>query len=229
MRPMLPTAASAARLCPRPPGRRTGECRPRATDPLRQRNMLSSGQTGAVGDSATFRLDGHVATITYNRPDALNAINADMRRDLNDAFSRFRDDEEAWVAIVTGSGRAFCVGADLRQGAGSAGVPRHILGETDAEFIRERVGNLQTDHCGGEWLLPGLRAHACHLVRFRPGERPSRVRSSRGETWSPGNRGIDTPAAAHQLGRCDGAVAHGGANRRGASTRDGSRLEGRPP
>ena len=74
-----------------------------------------------MGDSATFRLDGHVATITYNRPDALNAINAEMRRDLNDAFSRFRDDEDAWVAIVTGSGRAFCVGADLRHGAGSTG------------------------------------------------------------------------------------------------------------
>ena len=44
-----------------------------------------------------------------------------MRRDLNDAFSRFRDDEDAWVAIVTGAGRAFCVGADLRDGAGSAG------------------------------------------------------------------------------------------------------------
>ena len=37
------------------------------------------------------------------------------------SFSRFRDDEDAWVAIVTGSGRAFCVGADLRDGAGSAG------------------------------------------------------------------------------------------------------------
>ncbi len=53
---------------------------------------------------ATYELDGHVATITYNRPDALNAINAEMRRALNEAFARFRDDEEAWVAIVTGAG-----------------------------------------------------------------------------------------------------------------------------
>lgn len=74
-----------------------------------------------MSDEATFRLDGHVATITYNRPDALNAINGEMRRDLNAAFSRFRDDEDAWVAIVTGSGRAFCVGADLRDGAGATG------------------------------------------------------------------------------------------------------------
>jgi enoyl-CoA hydratase/carnithine racemase len=74
-----------------------------------------------MGESATFELDGHVATITYNRPDALNAINGEMRRDLNAAFSRFRDDEDAWVAIVTGAGRAFCAGADLRDGAGSIG------------------------------------------------------------------------------------------------------------
>jgi E-phenylitaconyl-CoA hydratase len=74
-----------------------------------------------VGETATFRLDGHVATITYNRPEALNAVNAEMRRDLNDAFSRFRDEEDAWVAIVTGSGRAFCAGADIHHGAGSTG------------------------------------------------------------------------------------------------------------
>jgi E-phenylitaconyl-CoA hydratase len=74
-----------------------------------------------VSDLATYQLDGHVATITYNRPDALNAINGEMRRDLNAAFSRFRDDEDAWVAIVTGAGRAFCVGADLRNGAGATG------------------------------------------------------------------------------------------------------------
>ena len=79
------------------------------------------GQTRSVGESTTFRLEGHVATITYNRPDALNAVNGAMRRDLNDAFARFRDDDEAWVAIVTGSGRAFSVGADLHDVAGSTG------------------------------------------------------------------------------------------------------------
>ncbi len=68
-----------------------------------------------------YELDGHVATITYDRPEALNAINAQVRRDLNEAFTRLREDEEAWVAIVTGSGRAFCVGADVRDGAGATG------------------------------------------------------------------------------------------------------------
>jgi (E)-benzylidenesuccinyl-CoA hydratase len=74
-----------------------------------------------VNDTVLYELDAHVATITYNRPQALNAINGEMRVGLNDAFARFRDDEDAWVAIVTGAGRAFCAGADLRDGTGSTG------------------------------------------------------------------------------------------------------------
>ncbi|GMU77673.1 MAG: enoyl-CoA hydratase [Acidimicrobiia bacterium] len=69
-----------------------------------------------------YERDGHVATITYNRPEKLNAINAPLRRDLNAAWEQLRDDEDAWVAIVTGAGRAFCVGADLHDGAGAAGT-----------------------------------------------------------------------------------------------------------
>ncbi len=90
-------------------------------DHERLRMTAGTGQTGAVSEAVTFQLDGHVATITYNRPDALNAINSEMRRDLNAAFARFRDDEDAWVAIVTGAGRAFCAGGDLRDGAGAVG------------------------------------------------------------------------------------------------------------
>ena len=69
-----------------------------------------------------YEQDGHVVTITYNRPDRLNAIDAALREGLNEAWLRFRDDESAWVAILTGSGRAFCAGADLRNGAGAAGT-----------------------------------------------------------------------------------------------------------
>ena len=74
-----------------------------------------------MSDAVRYEQDGHVVTITYDRPEALNAVNGEMRRGLNDAFSRFRDDEAAWVAIVTGAGRAFCAGGDLRDGAGSIG------------------------------------------------------------------------------------------------------------
>jgi E-phenylitaconyl-CoA hydratase len=66
--------------------------------------------------------DDHVVTITYHRPDRLNAINGQLRQELNAAWRRFLEDPAAWVAILTGSGRAFCAGADVRDGAGSAGV-----------------------------------------------------------------------------------------------------------
>ena len=68
-----------------------------------------------------YELREHIATITYNRPERLNAINGELRRDLNAAFERLRDEEDAWVAIVTGAGRAFCAGADLVDGGGSIG------------------------------------------------------------------------------------------------------------
>lgn len=74
-----------------------------------------------MGDTVLYRLEGHVATITYNRPEVRNAVNGQLRRDLNDAFARFRDEEEAWVGIVTGAGSAFCAGADLKDGGGSTG------------------------------------------------------------------------------------------------------------
>jgi E-phenylitaconyl-CoA hydratase len=75
-----------------------------------------------MAPTVLYERDGHVATITYNRPAVLNAINGELRQDMNAAWERFRDDEEAWVGIVTGAGRAFCVGADMKDGAGAAGT-----------------------------------------------------------------------------------------------------------
>lgn len=75
-----------------------------------------------MSDPVLYDLDDHVATITYNRPDALNAINAAMREGLNGAWQRFLDDTDAWVAIVTGSGRAFSAGVDMRDPQGAVGT-----------------------------------------------------------------------------------------------------------
>ena len=69
-----------------------------------------------------YNKDGRVVTITYNRPERRNAINGAMREGLNEAWLRFRDDEDAWVAIMTGAGDVFCAGADLTDGAGATGT-----------------------------------------------------------------------------------------------------------
>ena len=70
----------------------------------------------------TYEVVDHVATITLNRPESRNAINGAMRRDLNGAWDRFRDDEDAWVGILTATGEVFCAGADLTDSAGAVGT-----------------------------------------------------------------------------------------------------------
>ena len=70
----------------------------------------------------TYELRDHIATITLNRPESRNAINGALRDDLNAAWNRFRDDEDAWVGVLTANGDVYCAGADLRDGAGSVGT-----------------------------------------------------------------------------------------------------------
>ena len=57
-----------------------------------------------------------IATVTLNRPDRLNAVNATVIRELVDAFDRADADDGVRAVIVTGAGRAFCAGADLGGG-----------------------------------------------------------------------------------------------------------------
>ncbi len=70
----------------------------------------------------SYELRDHIATITLNRPEARNAINGALREDLNAAWNRFRDDEDAWVGVLTANGDVYCAGADLKDGAGSVGT-----------------------------------------------------------------------------------------------------------
>ena len=56
-----------------------------------------------------------IAYITLNRPDALNALNNELIEALGDALVDYRDDPSLLVAIMSGAGRAFCAGADLKE------------------------------------------------------------------------------------------------------------------
>ena len=65
-----------------------------------------------------YEQDGHVVTLTYNRPDQHNAVNGTMNSELHHAWERFRDDEEAFVLVITGAGESsFCAGWDLADAA----------------------------------------------------------------------------------------------------------------
>src|SRR6195952_4735595 len=64
-------------------------------------------------------LDGALMVITLNRPDKLNAYTGQMGAEITDAFQRADADDNVRAVIVTGSGRAFCAGADVSGGAAS--------------------------------------------------------------------------------------------------------------
>ena len=58
---------------------------------------------------------GHAVCVRLDRPEVLNAINDKMITELNDAFRELEDDPEVWTVILTGTGRALCVGADVNK------------------------------------------------------------------------------------------------------------------
>lgn len=69
--------------------------------------------------SIDFELDDGIATVTINRPERRNALDAEHYDALSKAWTRVRDDPEVRVAIITGAGdKAFCAGADLKSWVG---------------------------------------------------------------------------------------------------------------
>ena len=64
-----------------------------------------------------------VAWLTMNRPDAMNSISLDMIALYEQYLARVADDDTIKVVVITGAGRAFCAGADLKQVLDSLNVP----------------------------------------------------------------------------------------------------------
>lgn len=74
-----------------------------------------------------FEKRGHTALVTLNRPEALNALNVAVQVGLREAWERVEADDDIRVAILTGSGRAFSAGADLKTMEGAPPEPRPQL------------------------------------------------------------------------------------------------------
>ena len=69
-------------------------------------------------DNIIYEHEDHIVTITLNRPDKRNCINVATNRELQHAWKRFRDDDDAFVAVLTGAGeKTFCAGWDLKDAA----------------------------------------------------------------------------------------------------------------
>lgn len=80
--------------------------------------------------------DGRIARITLNRPDVMNAIDADMPRELADAVAAADADPDIHVMLLAGSGRAFCAGYDMAELAATAG-PNRLVQEMPWDPIQD--------------------------------------------------------------------------------------------
>jgi 2-(1,2-epoxy-1,2-dihydrophenyl)acetyl-CoA isomerase len=86
-----------------------------------------------------YTVEGGVAWIRLNRPDRMNAVNGELRRALGEAVRRAGDDEVARVVVVTGEGRGFCAGADVRELAGREGGVEGIRQDYESLLSRLRT------------------------------------------------------------------------------------------
>jgi enoyl-CoA hydratase/carnithine racemase len=73
-----------------------------------------------------YQKKGHIVTITLNRPDRLNALGKEVTDEIANACKRVDSDPEVRVAILTGSGRAFCAGNDVREMHEVGGPPNPV-------------------------------------------------------------------------------------------------------
>jgi enoyl-CoA hydratase len=80
------------------------------------------------------RTDG-IATVTLNRPEALNALSSALRARIVEAFTALRDDADVQVIILTGAGRAFTVGLDLKELGGEVAATESISSQVLSDAV----------------------------------------------------------------------------------------------
>ncbi|MCZ6546443.1 MAG: enoyl-CoA hydratase-related protein [Chloroflexi bacterium] len=122
-----------------------------------------------------YESDGHIVTVTLNRPEVMNNFGGGLFRSLTDALDRFQTDDDAHVMILTGRGRAFCAGADLKaleerlRGADGAGrqlrPPAGRLFENPKFTRRTNIYKPMIGAVNGYCFAGGLEvALTCHFL-----------------------------------------------------------------
>lgn len=111
-------------------------------------------------EALLYEKKDRIVTITINRPERMNSMTAELIRMLSDAWTKFDEDDDAWVAILTGAGdKAFCAGRDLVEQAES-GLPKELsLRYTPREIWKPVIAAINGFAVAGGWQL----AQSCDI------------------------------------------------------------------
>ena len=109
----------------------------------------------------TYEKKDRVVLITMNRAEKLNALSPELVDALAECWIRFRDDEDAWVGVLTGAGRAFCAGVDIasslkQMGAGGSGRSGHGVSMAETPAFRASP----TSYKVYKPIIAAIRGHA---------------------------------------------------------------------
>jgi enoyl-CoA hydratase len=129
-----------------------------------------------MADEFLYEVRDGVATLTLNRPEQRNALNAELLSALVDGVKRARDDAEVRAVVLTGAGeKVFCAGADLGGFAADASlVEKHFASDLFLEFFRlmPRLGKPSLCAANGHVLAGGMGlALSCDLLIAKEGAR----------------------------------------------------------
>ncbi len=180
-----------------------------------------------------FTVDGDgVATITFNRPDKLNALTFEAYADLRDLLAELPQRGDAKVLVITGQGRGFCSGGDVEEIIGRLQELRDSrAARVHAHDRRGRQGAARVPAAGDRGgQRRGRRRRLGDRARVRlPDASPSRPRSrscSRASGWLGRGHGLRLPAAADRRARPGDRAADAGRQGRRAAAR--TRSDSRP-
>ena len=135
-------------------------------------------------ETLLFEVRGHVALVSLNRPERLNAMNRTMLRELNEACDFIETDDSIFVAVLTGEGKSFSSGFDLKEQAentpsGFAEWRRALRQDFDAVMRFWNLSKPTIAAVRGHALAGGCElAFACDITVAAEGRRVSASRNS---------------------------------------------------
>ena len=162
-------------------------------------------------------LEDHVTVIRLNRPDALNALNTQLLRELGEALAEAEANEKVRCIILTGSEKAFAAGADIKEMS-----TKSFVGCVQRRSVRPGIRgdpeDPQADHRRGVGLCAWRGLRACDDVRLHHRVGHGEVRPARDQPRRRGGHGRDAAAdALHRKVEGDGHAPDGPVHGRAGS------------